>query len=216
MHGSNTKSGRIRPLFVCGFRSISYARSIRQHRLHASNCARLRFLLHHVVVHDEAVADIGLDGFDGDEALAQVGANAQLVVLVHRQIHAVQVAFAAQRPVKRDHLRRVVLAAFLGQQVNLRNEVAARCRLLMPAGVADRFAVLVDDEPIFVGVFGHVALDGGQTLEVLDHVVGLVLPDNRRPVLVPDFRGQRGQLFLILLGGNGYERDSHGMPFRIR
>ena len=216
MHGSNTKSGRIRPLFVCGFRSISYARSIRRRRLHAPGCRSLRFLLHHVVVHDEAVADIGLDGFDGDEALAQVGANAQLVVFVHRQIHAVQVAIAAQLPVERDHLRRIVLAAFLSQQVNLRNEVAARFRLLVPAGVADRFAALVDDEPIFVGVFGHVALDGGQALEILNHVVGLVLPDNRRPVLVPDLGGQFCQLLLILLGGNGNERDFHGMPFRIR
>ena len=52
-------------------------------------------LLHDVVVHDEALADARFHGIDHVEALSAVAADAQLVVLVHREVHRAQAALAA-------------------------------------------------------------------------------------------------------------------------
>ena len=100
------------------------------------------------------------DRFDSHESFAVIGSNAQVVLLVHGQIHAMKIARAAYIGVEGDDLRGIVLAAFFGQQVNLRDKVAAGLGFLAAAGVAHGFTGLVDHEPVFIGMLGHVPLNG--------------------------------------------------------
>ncbi len=59
----------------------------------------------------------------------------------------------------------------------------------------------VHDEEVLVAVIGNVGAEGVQALELLDHVVGLLLADERRPVLVPNVVGHmcEGLYFLVAL-----------------
>ncbi len=59
----------------------------------------------------------------------------------------------------------------------------------------------VHDEEVLVAVVGDVGAEGVQALELLHHVVGLLLADERRPVLVPNVMGHmcEGLYFLVAL-----------------
>ena len=70
-------------------------------------------------------------------------------------------------------------------------------------------AVLRADEPIFVAMLGHIARNRIETLELLDHVLGLRSTDMLRPILEPDLRGKLRKKLLVFGRFNGFERDGH-------
>lgn len=96
-----------------------------------------------------------------------------------------------------------MLAACVCQQIDLRDEVSVGFSVDMSAGVSVGFAILVSDEPIFIIMFGHVPLNGVKALEVFDHIVDLVLPDDGRPVFVPYRSRHSGEFLLIFKGCDG-------------
>lgn len=99
--------------------SIASHTRVKRARKSPPQRALVHALLHNVIVHNKALANVGLDGIDDLKAVALVCANAQHVTLVDGKVHGAQAALAAQILVKRDHAAGEVAAAFAGAQVDL-------------------------------------------------------------------------------------------------
>ena len=159
-----------------------------------------------------SAGSIGLNRVDGLEPLAQVRANTQVVVLVHREVHGIEVAHVAKPLVEADDARCVAFAPLVCVQIDFRDEESVGFPFHFAARVADEavFArLVVDEEPILVFAVANVADKRHEALELLDHVVGLVLADERRPVFVPDLVGHGRKLLDLIFCSDGFESHGH-------
>ena len=72
--------------------------------------------------------------------------------------------------------------------------------------------VIIVDEIVLESLGAYLVGDDRRGLVPCDHLVGLLLGDDARPVLVPDLICQGGQCFYLVIVFHGNESCSHVFP----
>lgn len=164
---------------------------------------------HEVIIHDEAVADVGADGGLKLITFTKVGANGGVVVFVHAQPYGLQLLGGSGLMDPAKGMGADAVAVVFGKEVEFVEESGGVRGIGFPGEVADVGLVAADDGVVDAAFSHFLAKDVG-LIHGVEHVANLLHADDGWIDDGPDSIGEEGDA-RELVGSDEFEVDGRGI-----